>query len=70
MENSERDLVIIVHNAVVRMFYAYFNDIDPELVTTLDIPLHRVYEFVALPHGQYQMTYEDLDIDGPGSVQD
>eukprot|EP00762_Andalucia_godoyi_P003653 ANDGO_00685.mRNA.1 6-phosphofructo-2-kinase/fructose-2 len=63
LERSHDHLVIVVHNAIVRVLFAYFQDLDPKSVVFNDIPLHRVYCFDPLPHGKFRMTYHDIDVD-------
>jgi broad specificity phosphatase PhoE len=63
LERAAQDIVIIAHQAIVRAFFAYFIDVDPAECTTLEVPLHRVYELTPLPNGKYDMKHFDVAVD-------
>lgn len=62
LERCPNDLIIVTHQAIVRVLFSYFSDLNPSECTTLPVPLHRVYEFVPLAHGVFSMQYFDVDI--------
>ena len=42
LERSKRPLLIVSHQATLRVIYAYLVDAKPELCTNLSMPLHTV----------------------------
>ncbi len=45
MENSSNKLIIIAHQAICRVIYAYLMNITPEECVNLEIKSHRLFEF-------------------------
>jgi broad specificity phosphatase PhoE len=51
LERTRGPLLVVSHQAVLRIVYGYFMDHAPEVCPRLDIPLHTVIELDVDPSG-------------------
>jgi broad specificity phosphatase PhoE/predicted kinase len=51
IERQRRPLLIVAHQAILRVLYGYFLDKDPQSIPHLDIPLHTVIELTPHAYG-------------------
>lgn len=65
LEREREPVLVIGHQAVLRMLYAYFMDRRPEDVLHIDIPIHTVIELVPGPYSfeerRYHLSLDDAD---------
>ncbi len=65
LERESEPVLVIGHQAVLRMLYAYFMDKRPEDVLNMEIPIHTVIELVPGPYAfeerRYSLSVSDLD---------
>jgi broad specificity phosphatase PhoE len=54
MERRREPLLIIAHQAVARMLYAYLMGIEPAEATRLDMPLHTVIQLTPHAYGCHE----------------
>ena len=59
IENETNNLIIIAHQAVCRMIYAYMMDVDPRDCVNMEINSHRLFEFNT-KQNKREMKYYDL----------
>lgn len=59
IENTPTKLVIIAHQAICRIIYAYLMNIKPDECVNLEIKSHRLFEFSQDPNNR-EMKYHDL----------
>lgn len=57
LERQRRPVLIVAHQAVLRLLYAYFMDKRPEECLRLDIPLHTVIELTPGPYAFEEKRY-------------
>jgi broad specificity phosphatase PhoE len=61
IKNTKNPLIIIAHQAICRIIYAYLMDIKYEDCTCLEIKSHRLYEFNEIDNGnKYSVKYHDI----------
>lgn len=51
LERHRVPVLVIAHQAVLRVLYAYFLDLPPERLPFVDVPLHQVIELSPRPYG-------------------
>jgi broad specificity phosphatase PhoE/adenylate kinase family enzyme len=59
IECNKNKLIIVAHQAICRIFYAYLMNIDPKDCVNLEIKSHRLYEFTQEKHHR-QVKWYDL----------
>jgi broad specificity phosphatase PhoE len=59
IENFDEDIIIIAHQAVCRIIYAYLTDINVEKCVCMEIKSHRLYEF-DICDSNIDVKYHDL----------
>lgn len=57
LEREREPVLVIGHQAVLRMLYAYFMDRQPEDVVNLEIPIHTVIELTPGPYAFEERRY-------------
>jgi broad specificity phosphatase PhoE/predicted kinase len=65
IERRRTPLVVVGHQAVLRVLVGYFTDVPAERIPHLSVPLHTVIELVPLAYGAEDHRTRLLD-DGPG----
>ena len=63
LEREREPILVIGHQAVLRVLYAYFMDKRPEEVLHLDVPIHTVIELTPGPYAFEERRFE-LSLDG------
>ncbi|MBM4343019.1 MAG: 6-phosphofructo-2-kinase/fructose-2,6-bisphosphatase [Deltaproteobacteria bacterium] len=64
LEREREPVLVVGHQAVLRVLYAYFTDRRPEQVLHLDVPIHTVIE---LTPGPYAFTERRFALEPSGS---
>lgn len=57
LERERRPVVVVAHNAVLRVLYAYLTDRPPELCPHLDMPLHTLIELEPKAYGNQEHRF-------------
>jgi broad specificity phosphatase PhoE len=73
LERQREPVLVIGHQAVLRMLYAYFMDKRPEDVVKMDVPIHTVIELTPGPYAYEERRFAldlsgDTEPDGVGSA--
>lgn len=58
LERQHSPILIISHNAVTRVLYAYLTGKKPEECVNIPIPLHTVFEIVLPSSGMNEVRYD------------
>ena len=58
IENASNNLIIIAHQAICRIIYAYLMDIDPKDCVNMDIDSHRLFEFNMIKNKRHVTHYD------------
>jgi len=58
IERQRAPVVVVAHNAVIRVLYGYFTGRLPEEVPRLEIPLHTVIRLVPKAYGADEQRFE------------
>lgn len=64
VERLQDHVLIVSHQAVIKVLLAYFLDLDMGRMTTLEVPLHTVFKLTPKPYGtEFQRFSYDADRD-------